>query len=147
MGKVNFTKEHMARLKALATEMLFKNDHIGTNLGQLLNVVDVLHCTTINSLTKIRLDLAKKIEQLENADEWVTTDREQLILSEMKDRKEFVNLVIGYKRYMDEIATISAKKEKLQKEIDRLKDEQKTPADRLKEAEEALAALNSGEDF
>jgi chromosome segregation ATPase len=147
MGKVNFTKEHMARLKALATEMLFKNDHIGTNLGQLLNVVDVLHCTTINSLTKIRLDLAKKIEQLENADEWVTTDREQLILSEMKDRKEFVNLVIGYKRYMDELATISAKKEKLQKEIDRLKDEQKTPADRLKEAEEALAALNSGEDF
>lgn len=137
----------MARLKALATEMLFKNDHIGTNLGQLLNVVDVLHCTTINSLTKIRLDLAKKIEQLENADEWVTTDREQLILSEMKDRKEFVNLVIGYKRYMDELATISAKKEKLQKEIDRLKDEQKTPADRLKEAEEALAALNSGEDF
>lgn len=147
MGKVNFTKEHMARLKDLATEMLFKNDHIGTNLGQLLNVVDVLHCTTINSLTKIRLDLAKKIEQLENADEWVTTDREQLILSEMKDRKEFVNLVIGYKRYMDELATISAKKEKLQKEIDRLKDEQKTPADRLKEAEEALAALNSGEDF
>lgn len=147
MGKVNFTKEHMARLKALATEMLFKNDHIGTNLGQLLNVVDVLHCTTINSLTKIRLDLAKKIEQLENADEWVTTDREQLILSEMKDRKEFVNLVIGYKRYMDELATISAKKEKLQKEIDRLKDEQKTPADRLKEAEDALAALNSGEDF
>jgi chromosome segregation ATPase len=147
MGKVNFTKEHMARLKALATEMLFKNDHIGTNLGQLLNVVDVLHCTTINSLTKIRLDLAKKIEQLENADEWVTTDREQLILSEMKDRKEFVNLVIGYKRYMDELATISAKKEKLQKEIDRLKDEQKTPADRLKEAEDALAALNSGDDF
>jgi hypothetical protein len=93
------------------------------------------------------LDLAKKIEQLENADEWVTTDREQLILSEMKDRKEFVNLVIGYKRYMDELATISAKKEKLQKEIDRLKDEQKTPADRLKEAEDALAALNSGEDF
>lgn len=147
MGKINFTKEHMARLKELAVEMLFKNDYISTNLGQQLGVAELLHCTTINTLTQIRLNLAKKIEQLENADEWVTTDREQHVLTEMKTRKEFVNLVIGYKRYMDELATISAKKEKLQKEIDRLKDEQKTPEDRIREMEAALAELNTGEDF
>lgn len=143
MGKINFTKEHMARLKELAVEMLFKNDHIGTSLGQMLNVAELLHCTTINSLTKIRLDLGKKIEQLENADEWVTTDREQLLLNEMKMRKEFVNLVIGYKRYMEELAATSREREKLQEEIARLKEEQKTPADRLKEMEEKLERLNN----
>lgn len=147
MGKINFTKEHMARLKDLAVEMLFKNDYIATNLGQQLNVVELLHCTTINSLTKIRLDLAKKIEQLENADEWVTTDREQVVLNEMKTRKDFVNLVIGYKRYMDELATTSREKEKLQAEIDRLREEQKTPADRLKEMEVKLAAMETGDNF
>lgn len=147
MGKINFTKEHMARLKDLAVEMLFKNDYIATNLGQQLSVVELLHCTTINSLTKIRLDLAKKIEQLENADEWVTTDREQVVLNEMKTRKDFVNLVIGYKRYMDELATTSREKEKLQAEIDRLREEQKTPADRLKEMEAKLAAMETGDNF
>lgn len=147
MGKINFTKEHMARLKDLAVEMLFKNDYITTNLGQQLSVVELLHCTTINSLTKIRLDLAKKIEQLENADEWVTTDREQVVLNEMKNRKDFVNLVIGYKRYMDELATTSREKEKLQAEIDRLREEQKTPADRLKEMEAKLAAMETGDNF
>lgn len=147
MGKINFTKEHMARLKDLAVEMLFKNDYIVTNFGQQLSVVELLHCTTINSLTKIRLDLAKKIEQLENADEWVTTDREQVVLNEMKTRKDFVNLVIGYKRYMDELATTSREKEMLQAEIDRLREEQKTPADRLKEMEAKLAAMETGDNF
>lgn len=147
MTKINFTKEHMARLKELAVDMLFKNDYVMTTLGQQLGVSELLHCTTINSLTKIRMDLGKKIEQLENADEWVTTDREQVILNEMKTRKEFVNLVIGYKRYMDELASTSREKEKLQAEIDRLREEQKTPADRLKEMEAKLAAMETGENF
>lgn len=147
MGKINFTKEHMTRLKELAVNMLFKNDHIMTNLGQPLSVVEVLHCTTINSLTKIRLDLTKKIEQLENADEWVTTDREKLVLDEMRTKKEFVNLVIGYKRYMDELAATTREREMLQAEIERLKDEQKTPEDRIKEMQAKLDALNTGDDF
>ena len=136
--KINFTKDHLTRLKELITDMLFKNQYITTDLGQHLDASQLLHCTTINSLTKIRLNLTKKIEQLENADEWVKTDQEQKILVEMQTKKELVNLVIGYKRYMDELTTNRREKEMLEAEIQKLKDEQKTPADRIKEMEDKL---------
>lgn len=143
--KINFTKGHLTRLKELITDMLFKNQYITTDLGQHLDASQLLHCTTINSLTKIRLNLTKKIEQLENADEWVKTDQEQKILVEMQTKKELVNLVIGYKRYMDELTTNRREKEILEAEIQKLKDEQKTPADRIKEMEDKLKNITTTE--
>ncbi len=136
--KINFTKEHLTRLKELIIDMLFKNQYITTGLGQHLDASQLLHCTTINSLNKIKLDLSKKIEQLENADEWIKTDQEQKVLTEMKTKKELINLVIGYKRYVDELAANRREKEMLESEIQRLRDEQKTPADRIKEMEDKL---------
>lgn len=143
--KINFTKDHLTRLKELITDMLFKNQYITTDLGQHLDASQLLHCTTINSLTKIRLNLTKKIEQLENADEWVKTDQEQKILVETQIKKELVNLVIGYKRYMDELTTNRREKEMLEAEIQKLKDEQKTPADRIKEMEDKLKNITTTE--
>ena len=143
MGKINFTKEHMARLKELATTMLFKNDCVATTMGQHLGISELLHCTTINSLNRIKLELAKKIEQAENADEWATTDNDKRILDDLRTKRDLVNLIVGYKRYMDELAATSRERERLQEEIAQLREEQKTPADRLKEMEEKLAALNN----
>ena len=54
-----------------------------------------------------------------------------------------VNLIVGYKRYMDELAATSRERERLQEEIAHLREAQKTPADRLKEMEDKLAALNN----
>lgn len=142
MGKINFTKEHMARLKELATTMLFKNDCVATAM-QHLGISELLHCTTINSLNRIKLELAKKIEQVENADEWATTDNNKRILDDLRTKRDLVNLIVGYKRYMDELAATSRERERLQEEIAQLREEQKTPADRLKEMEEKLAALNT----
>jgi chromosome segregation ATPase len=123
--------------------MLLNNETVNSKLGQPLNVVDLLHTTTVNSLNSIRLSLAKQIESLENADEWVATDASQIQLNKLKTAKETVNLVIGYKRFKQELAEIRTKRHELEDKIAKMKEEAKTPEDRLKEAEEELAALDN----
>lgn len=141
--KVNFTKEHFERMQALLSAALLNNTTITTKLGSELNVVELLHTTTINSLNGIRLALAKHIENLENKDEWVSDESSQKQLSDAKFKKELVNLIIGYKRYQNEVAEVENKKAELKSRIAEMKEQAKTPEDRLKEAEAELAALES----
>ena len=123
--------------------MLLKNETINNKLGQPLNVVELLHTTSINGLNSIRLSLAKQIENLENADEWVASPVSQNKLDNLKTAKETVNLIIGYKRFQQELNENEAKKAALKEKIAQMKEEAKTPEDRLKEAEAELAALES----
>ena len=146
MGTINFTKEHMARLKELATDMLFKNDTIKTTLGY-STVIDILHLTTIESLKTIYKGLKNAIEKMEDADEWATTDYERAKLDDLKQKKEFINLVIGYKRYNAEKESEKKKRLDIEKQIKALEEAEKTPADRLKELRDKLAAMDSAEEF
>lgn len=139
--KINFTQEHFNRMQALLMQMLLGNVTINNKLGQPLNVVELLHTTSINGLNRIRLYIAKQIENLENADKWVSSPVSQTKLDNLKTAKETVNLIIGYKRYRAEVKETKAKKEELKAKIDQMKEEAKTPEDRLKEAEAELAAL------
>lgn len=141
--KINFTQEHYQKMQALLLGMLLNNETILSKMGAPLNVVDILHTTTINSLNDIRLNLAKQIEKYEQADEWVQTNLNQAKLERLKASKELVNLVIGYKRLQLEIAENRRKKEELETKIAEMKEAQKTPEDRLKEAEAELAALEA----
>lgn len=141
--KINFTKEHFQRMQALLMQMLIHNETIPTKLGQELNVVELLHTTTINTLNNIRLSLSKQIENYEGADEWVATEVTQARLLKLKMHKETVNLIIGYKRYQLEIAEVNRKRAELQAKIAQMREEAKTPEDRLKEAEAELAALEA----
>ena len=136
---INFTKEHMARLYDLATEALFDKSVIQTKLGQVLNIYELLHTTSINQLNEIKSSLSKKIEKLEEADEWVNPDNDKL--QTMKETKELVNLIIGWKRYNLELAENARKKEELQEKLDELKESQKTPDERIKELEAKLKEL------
>lgn len=141
--KINFTVEHFQRLQQLLLNMLLSNDVIVNKFGQPLNVVELLHVTSIQGLNTIRLSLTKQIENLENQDEWVASPSTQVKLENLKESKELVNLIIGYKRSMQEIAENNAKKAELKAKIAQMKEEAKTPEDRLKEAEAELAALES----
>ena len=143
MTKINFTKEHKEKLLELAMIMLLENEVISTRLGQPITVVDLLHNTTINTLNSIRVSLTKRIETLENEDEWAASQGSQIELEVAKRQKELVNLVIGYKRnqvYQEEIAI---KKAKLTKELNVLKESQRTPEDKIKELQEELDKLDS----
>lgn len=141
--KINFTVEHFQRLQQLLLNMLLSNDVVVNKFGQPLNVVELLHVTSIQGLNTIRLSLTKQIENLENQDEWVASPSTQVKLENLKESKELVNLIIGYKRSMQEIAENNAKKAELKAKIAQMKEEAKTPEDRLKEAEAELAALES----
>lgn len=137
--KINFTKEHMLRLYDLANEALFDKTVVTTKLGQVLNIYELLHTTSINQLNEIKTGLAKKIEKIEDQDEWVAPDGDKL--QAMKDTKELVNLIIGWKRYNLELAENARKKEELTAKLTELKESTKTPEDRIKELEAQLKEL------
>ncbi len=137
--KINFTKQHMERLIDLADAALFDRSTVTTKLGQVLNIYELLHTTSINQLNEIKLSLAKKIEKAEAADEWVATDNDKL--QAMKDTKELVNLIIGWKRYNLELDENARKKEELTEKLNELKESTKTPEDRIKELEAQLKEL------
>ena len=129
----------MSRLLDLADEALFSKTTVFTKLGQPLNIYELLHTTSINQLNEIKVSLAKKIEKAESADEWVVQDNDKL--QAMKDTKELVNLIIGWKRYNLELTENELKKEELIEKLAELKESQKTPEDRIKEIEAQIKEL------
>ena len=147
MAKVNFTKEHYAKMQTLAFAMLVHNQTISTKMGQPLNIVELMHTQTINTLNGIRLGLGKQIETLESQDEWVATDYQQEKLEALKKQKELVNLIIGWKRHNLEIQEARARKAELTAQLDELKESQKTPEDRIKELEAKLQEIDATEEF
>ena len=143
--KVNFKKEHFDRLKELAVKALLNNDAVIGRIGNPINIVELLHGTTINSLNQIRLSLTKKIEGLEGKDEWAADDTNQVSLEKAKEQKELVNLIIGYKRYKQELEENFALAEDIQEQLRSLKESQKSPEDKIKELESKLATLETEE--
>lgn len=142
--KINFTKQHFDKLKELAVESLFSGEVFHTKMGQILNVYELIHTVSINSLNDIKNSLTAKIQKLESKDEWVEVDTTEL--NELKTQKELVNLIIGYKRFNLERNEIDAKRRELSAKLAELRESQKTPEDRIKEMEAELASLNT-EDF
>ena len=140
MGKINFNKTHYEMMCEMLLEMLMNNETIQHKMLT-LDVVALVHTTTINTLNSIRLDLKKAIDNLENQDEWSTSEVNQKKLSTLKDKKELVNLVIGYKRWQEEQESIKLARKLLLEELEDLKESQKTPEDKIKELEDKLANL------
>lgn len=141
MTKINFTATHRSRLNELATEMLFNGTVINGNMGQNYTVYDLIHTTTLNTLRSLYQSLHKAIEKAEAQDEWVATDTDQRHLDSLKTKKEFINLLIGFKRYQNEQEANLIKKRQLEAELATLLDSQKTPEDRIKELQEAIRDL------
>ena len=139
--KINFTQEHYTKMQELLLGMLMGNHTIETKFGQSLNAVELLHTTTINTLNSIRLSLKKQAQDIEEQDEWTQNAVQQQKLNDLKASAELVNLIIGYKRWLLEAEETKKKKENLMAKIAEMKEAQKTPEDRLKEAEEELAKL------
>ena len=140
MTKINFNKTHYEMMCEMLLEMLMNNETIQHKMLT-LDVVALVHTTTINTLNSIRLELKKSIDNLENQDEWTTSEVQQKKLSILKDKKELVNLVIGYKRWQEEQESIKQTRKLLMEELEDLKESQKTPEDKIKELEDKLANL------
>lgn len=143
--KINFTKQHYQDLVNLVAQAAMNHVVINTKMGQPLDIVALLHTTSINTLNDIKASLVKKIRSIEDRDEWV--DADTIVLDTLKGQKELVNLIVGWKRWKMEIEENRKKKENLTKKLAELKESTKTPEDRIKEMEAELAAMDAEEDF
>ena len=128
---INFTKDHEARLKELACEMLFNNGVIQTKLGQPLDIVELLHTTTINTLNEIRNKLSNTIAKMEEADEWIEKDSSKI--EKQRKAKELVNLIIGWKRFNLELKERERRIAEIDKQLNDIDEATKTPEDKKKE--------------
>lgn len=143
--KINFTKQNYQDLVNLVAQAAMNHVVINTKMGQPLDIVALLHTTSINTLNDIKASLVKKIRNIEDRDEWVEADPDEL--AAIKAQKELVNLVVGWKRWTMEINANKQKKAELTKKLAELKESTKTPEDRIKEMEAELAAMDADEDF
>jgi len=143
--KINFTKDNFTRLVNLVASAAMNNLVINTKMGQPLNIVELLHTTSINTLNNIKAALTTKLRNIEDRDEWIETNSEEL--EKIKLQRELVNLIVGWRRWKLEIEENRRTKEELTKKLEELKESTKTPEDKIKELEAKLAGLDSAEDF
>lgn len=143
--KINFTKEHFSKLVNLVAQAAMNNVVINTKMGQALNIVELLHTTSITTLNNIKAALTQKIRNIEDRDEWIEADSD--VLDEIKAQKELVNLIVGWKRWKMEMDENRREKEELTKKLAELKESTKSPEDKIKEMEAKLAAMDTIEEF
>lgn len=143
--KINFTKDHFEKLKELLSIMLLNNETVNNRLGMPVNVVDLVHTTSLNSLNDMRNALKKTVEKAESADEWVSSFISQEKVNKLRRQIETIYLIIGYKRYQMELADLNNKREELTEKLNKMKEEAKTPEERIIEVQNELDNLEISE--
>ena len=136
--RINFTKEHEEKLNEFIVEMWKEDIVVIGKLGQPMNICE-LKVLSPNSLNDLKLIYDKKISSLESKDEWIDPENDKLDL--YRFIRNGLNLLVGFKRKQIQIAENKAKKAELTKKLAELKESTKTPQDRIKEMEAALAEL------
>ena len=141
MEKITFTKEHQARLETLATRFLFANITFQGSMSTNYTVGQLIHDTTIRTLEDMLSKIKISKSKLEGGSKWRRAVSEQSKLRELSDKEEFIDLLIGYKLFIEQEEDLMAQRAKLRAEIEALKEDSMTPAERIKAKEDALAAL------
>lgn len=139
-----FTKTHFDNLSQLIIEALFKDKTFYNNLNMPVTVYDLVNNTTINSLTSMYSKALRKLNEVEQQNEWKETDTTELIKT-----TQLLNLLIGYKTYANEVKERKEKKKLLEEKLNTLKEESKSPEEKIKEIEELInsTSLNTDETF
>lgn len=139
-----FTKTHFDNLSQLIIEALFKDKTFYNNLNMPITVYDLVNNTTINSLTSMYSKALRKLNEVEQQNEWKETDTTELIKT-----TQLLNLLIGYKTYSNEVKERKEKKKLLEEKLNTLKEASKSPEEKIKEIEELInsTSLNTDETF
>ena len=139
-----FTKTHFDNLSQLIIEALFKDKTFYNNLNMPITVYDLVNNTTINSLTSMYSKALRKLNEVEQQNEWKETDTTELIKT-----TQLLNLLIGYKTYSNEVKERKEKKKLLEEKLNTLKEASKSPEEKIREIEELIesTSLNTDETF
>lgn len=146
MAKINFTEEHKQELNGLLLNALYNNTTVEGKVGTQLNVHDLVHNTSLTTLSNIHKSLKKAAESISDMDEWSLTDYQQRKQKVLESNARMVNLLIGYKKYNEELAEEKKKLAELKADYKKLKEDTKTPEVRLKEIEDKLVAAGEALD-
>lgn len=143
MAAINFNQEHKQQLEKLLLKMLFEDSTIKGALGTTLNVVQLLHQSSIKTLQSLYVNISKEIENQSKLDRWSMSDYQQSKLEELKSTSELLDLLIGFKKSeairISNAELIREKKRMLKDLIE----EKKTPAERIAELEAEIAAAEA----
>lgn len=142
---INFTKEHLDRLKEMSSSALFSKWSVKAPapIKAEYTIYDILHVVGLDALKNILKTTRAQIESAESEDEWISTPKDQNRLNSLKFTRELVNLTIGYRRLKIALQDEAAEKARLEKELAALKEANKTPEEKIKECEEKLAKFNA----
>jgi len=141
MTKINFTQEHQWRLRELAMILLFDAIKIKGLMGTELNVYQLLNETSINSLQNLLASLKKEISKISELDMWSLTEYQQNKLKDLQKQYEFINLCIGYKKYLAEKEANNEQVKQLKATLKELQESTKTPQQRIDELTAQINAL------
>ena len=143
MEKINFTKEDQAKLNELAGNALFKGTTFKASFGTEENVYDLVHNCTINTLEAYLENTNKQIEKIKGKSRWTLNEYQQQKARDLEKTAELLDLLIGYKYYQEQNKTVKAKLSAAKATLAALEENAKTPEQRLKEAQDAVMALES----
>ena len=138
---INFTEQHKTELQQLVFEAVTKRWQVATKLGMNLDVMDIFHTATIQTLRNIRKDLTNKLNSFED-DEWSdksVQDDEKVAYYNMSIK--LINLAIGYRLWKQEQYELESKKAALELRLKLLKEDQKTHEEKIAEIEEEISKM------
>ena len=136
MAKINFTKEDEVKMYNLAVQFLFANTAWKTTVGTHTDLSELIHSTHVNTLKEHYKMYKKQLEKLDVEDRWGENEKDVYRIKELTAKKDFIELLIGYKLFKQQEAETVKEKLALDKQIAELEDSMKTP-------EQRLAALNA----
>ena len=140
MAKINFTDEHMLRLRTLIADAVLNNSVISGPMGQNYNVIELVHCLTPESLITVNDVLKRKRDRLAIDDDWIANPNQEEIVK-LDDKIELVKLIRGYKIKLADEKSNRIEKERIQTQIDELIQAQKSPKELIADLQAKLAEL------
>ena len=141
MNKINFTKEHLDKLRSNIADLIIDGVIVNGPMGQSYDGFSLMNTLSIKSLSALSAYVGKRKADLSVEDEWVENPNSKEI-KELQFIQDTISLIIGYKRKQQELADNAREKARLEKQIAELEESQKTPAELLAELKAKAAALD-----
>ena len=140
---INFTSEQKTKLGELLVALTFSGETFSNkfNASAAYTPWDFLNTCTPNTLEQSYNAAKRTRSAAEKEDPWAAASADAERVEQLKRWEEFLFLAWGYSRWKLDEATRNTKKERLAAQLTRLKEENKTPAERIAELEAELAAV------
>jgi len=133
----NFSKEHREELDKLVLSLVWNNDTISLSIGQTANVYELVNNTSINTLKKTLNNVTTSISRLSGPDklfgEFSLNKETSTEVDKFKMWERFLVLLIVKKTVQETSENTKKDIVKLESELNALKENTKTPDQKMAE--------------